>query len=237
MIFMIRITIETNDKTGIGYQLHLKDDRQHREWIARDDKNGWPGGKPFLDLDSTVECAKQIIIADKHFSKHNKDISRNLRVSNDALEANKNRDIGARRMLADMKKGRFEKFAPAPENFGNAIRANAKVEYGKEEPGKPQKVKISVKPMAMVLTVFGVAHENRITPKYHEVVQNFFRLVASKGFGEGGASAMMEQFYALDKDTAGAWVADLIDDADIPVQTLEMIIINAFGGFDDDDDA
>ncbi len=50
MIFMIRITIETNDKTGIGYQLHLKDDRQHREWIARDDKNGWPGGKPFLDF-------------------------------------------------------------------------------------------------------------------------------------------------------------------------------------------
>lgn len=31
---MIRITIETNQKTGIGYQLHLKDDARRREWIA-----------------------------------------------------------------------------------------------------------------------------------------------------------------------------------------------------------
>ncbi|WP_294159171.1 hypothetical protein [uncultured Selenomonas sp.] len=229
---MIRITIETNAATGIGYQLHLKDTTRHREWIARDDRNGMPGGKPFLDLESTAACAKAIIIGDAKFTKHGKDISRNLRVADEALEANKDRDLGARRMLAELKKGHFEKFSPDPGLYKETMRASGTVEYGEEVPGKPQKIKMSITPLTMILAVFGVAHEKPLEPKYAEVVQHFFELAAGQGFGDGGATAMARQYYDMDEDTANSWVVQLIHDAGISDTTLELMIMESFEKYD-----
>lgn len=234
---MIRITIETNAKTGVGYQLHLKDTTRHREWIAYDDMNGLPGGKPFLDIDSTLKCAEQIILADFHFSKEDKKekaVRRGVRIADEALEANKDRDIGARRMLADMKKGRFGKVGPDPSLYSDTMQSMARVKYGKKEPGKPQKVKVSITPMTLVLGMLGQMHKRRFEPAFAEMCRKFFEIAAGQGMGEGGASAMMEQYYAMEEETANSWIVQLIEDAGLSEETLKIMITETLMKYEDD---
>ena len=74
---------------------------------------------------------------------------------------------------------------------------------------------LHVTPETMIAAVFEIAHEHKGDAKYDEVAQRFFAFASSNACAAKTAmqQSLLDHFYELDKDTATAWVLDLITEA------------------------
>lgn len=181
----MEIILELNKKFGTGYQVHLL----HGPVDSVMDL------EPYTLYDA-AQCAQVTVEEINKAMKTDHKAWECMKITDEALQANKSRDFASAQILQDIKTGRHKLARPEPTS-----------DIMRHEVDGEEEILFTGRGVVLMAFLLWVDEKNAKSKLF---LQRYCNLVAMRGYGKG-SSEILAEVLAMGKDEGVDWVRDTYD--------------------------
>lgn len=181
----MEILLELNQKYGTGYQVHL----------LHGPVDSVMDVEPFTLYDAAQGAQIAVDEINKAMQTDYK-LWECMKITDEALQANKSRDFASAQFLRDIKSGTYKLARPKPTP-----------DVMKQEVDGEEEILFTARGVVLMAFLLWVDEKNAKSKLF---LQRYCNLIAMRGYGKG-ASEILAEVLAMGKDEGVEWVRDTYD--------------------------
>lgn len=181
----MEILLELNQKYGTGYQVHL----------LHGPVDSVMDVEPFTLYDAAQGAQIAVDEINKAMQTEYK-LWECMKITDEALQANKSRDFASAQFLRDIKSGAYK-----------LVRPNPRPDVMKQEVDGEEEILFTARGVVLMAFLLWVDEKNAKSKLF---LQRYCNLIAMRGYGKG-ASKILAEVLAMGKDEGVEWVRDTYD--------------------------